>query len=108
MTWSVGEYLYGKEIWQGFKLQGQPPEPIGVFENQPAPSTVNLKTVWVAFIALSIFLLGLMAFTDMVASKDQVFTASYRLAPGPAKGEASFVTNVFELKAETLTSKSKP
>ena len=97
-TWSVGEYIYPQEIWKAFNLPGQPPEPVGIFENQPAPSTVNLKTVWVAFIALSIFLLGLMAFTDMVASKDQVFTASYRLAPGPAKGEPSFVTDVFELK----------
>jgi len=97
-TWSIGEYTYGKEIWKAFNLPGQPPEPVGIFENQPAPSTVNLKTVWVAFIALSIFLLGLMAFTDMVASKDQVFTASYRLAPGPAKGEPSFVTDVFELR----------
>src|SRR5277367_6187131 len=43
VTWSVGEYLYGKEIWQAFKLQGQPPEPIGVFENQPSPNTINLK-----------------------------------------------------------------
>jgi hypothetical protein len=97
-TWSVGEYIYPQEIWKAFNLPGQPPEPVGIFENQPAPSTVNLKTVWVAFIALSIFLLGLMAFTDMVASKDQVFTASYRLAPGPVKGEPSFVTDVFELK----------
>ena len=97
-TWSVGEYIYPQEIWKAFNLPGQPPEPVGIFENQPAPSTVNLKTVWVAFIALSIFLLGLMAFTDMVASKDQVFTASYRLAPGPAKGEPSFVTDVFELR----------
>jgi hypothetical protein len=97
-TWSVGEYIYPQEIWKAFNLPGQPPEPVGIFENQPAPSTVNLKTVWAAFIALSIFLLGLMAFTDMVASKDQVFTASYRLAPGPVKGEPSFVTDVFELK----------
>ena len=97
-TWSVGEYIYPQEIWKAFNLPGQPPVPVGIFENQPAPSTVNLKTVWAAFIALSIFLLGLMAFTDMVASKDQVFTASYRLAPGPAKGEASFVTDIFELK----------
>lgn len=97
-TWSVGEYIYPQEIWKAFHLPGQPPEPVGIFENQPAPSTVSLKTVWVAFIALSIFLLGLMAFTDMVASKDRVFTASYRLAPGPVKGEPSFVTDVFELK----------
>jgi Domain of unknown function (DUF4178) len=100
-TWSIGEYTYGKEIWAAFHLPGQPPEPIGVFENQPAPSTVSVKRVWAAFLALTIFLLGLMAFNDMVASKDLVFSSTYQLPSGAPKGEASFVTDVFELKGRT-------
>jgi len=100
-TWSVGEYIYPKEIWTAFYLPGQPPEPIGVFENQPAPSTVSVKRVWAAFLALTIFLLGLMAFNDLVASKDLVFSSTYQLPSGPPKGEASFVTDVFELKGHT-------
>jgi hypothetical protein len=100
-TWSVGEYIYPKEIWAAFHLPGQPPEPIGVFENQPAPSTVSVKRVWAAFLALTIFLLGLMAFNDMVASKDLVFSSTYQLPSGAPKGEASFVTDVFELKGRT-------
>jgi hypothetical protein len=100
-TWSIGEYTYGKDIWKAFHLPGQPPEPIGVFENQPAPSTVSVKRVWAAFLALTIFLLGLMAFNDMVASKDLVFSSTYQLPSGAPKGEASFVTDVFELKGRT-------
>jgi hypothetical protein len=100
-TWSVGEYTYPQEIWKAFNLSGQPPEPVGVFENQPAPATVSLKQAWLAFLLLTAFLLGLMAFNDMVASKDPVFSANYQLAPGAPKGEASFVTDVFELKGRT-------
>ncbi len=100
-TWSVGEYTYPQEIWKAFNLPGKPPEPIGVFENQPAPATVSVKQVWAAFLALTIFLLGLMAFNDMVASKEPVFTSAYQLNPGAPKGEASFVTDVFELKGRT-------
>jgi hypothetical protein len=100
-TWSVGEYRYPQEIWKAFNLKGQPPEPVGVFENQPAPATVSVKQAWLAFLLLTVFLLGLMAFNDMVASKDPVFNGSYRLASGPAKGEASFVTDVFELKGRS-------
>ncbi|MGA2430935.1 MAG: DUF4178 domain-containing protein [Candidatus Acidiferrum sp.] len=100
-TWSVGEYTYPQEIWKAFNLPGQPPEPIGVFENQPAPATVSVKQMWLAFLVMAIFLIGLMAFNDMIASKDPVFDAAYELAPGPPKGETSFVTDVFELKGRT-------
>ena len=98
VTWSVGEYLYGKEIWESFKLQGQPPEPVGVFENQPAPSKVNLKQVWGTFLVLCVCLLGLLLMEDVFSSNKEVFTATYQLASGAPKGEASFVTDVFELK----------
>jgi hypothetical protein len=98
VTWSVGEYLYGKEIWDAFKLQGQPPEPIGVFENQPSPNTVNLKQIWVTFLLLCACLLGLLIMSALFESDKQVFNATYHLGSGAPKGEASFVTDVFELK----------
>jgi hypothetical protein len=100
-TWSVGEYLYPKEIWASFRLPGQPPEPIGVFENQPAQATVSVKQVWTPFLLLAIFLLGLMVFNEIAASKDPVFNRAYQLTSGAPKGEASFVTDVFELKGRT-------
>jgi Domain of unknown function (DUF4178) len=100
-TWSVGEYIYPQEIWKAFNLPGRPPEPIGVFENQPAPATVSAKQVWAAFLALAVILLGLMAFNDLVASKDPVFNGAYQLHTGEPKGEASFVTDIFALKGRT-------
>jgi hypothetical protein len=96
-TWSFGEYTDPQEIWKSFNLPGRPPEPVGVFENQPAPPTVKVKQVWMPFLILTIFLLGLMAFNEIVASKGPVFSGSYQLSTGWPKGEASFVTDVFEL-----------
>jgi len=100
-SWSLGEYTYGNEIWKAFNLPGQAPQPVGVFENQPAPTTINLKQVWMTFIMLAVFLVGLMAVMDIASSKEAVYSASYQLPPGPQKGEASFVTDVFELKGRT-------
>jgi hypothetical protein len=97
-TWSFGEYTDPLEIWKSFNLPGRPPEPVGVFENQPAPSTVKVKQVWMPFLILTLFLLGLMACNEIVASKDPIFSASYQLSSGAPKGEASFVTDVFELQ----------
>jgi len=98
VTGSIGEYIYGKEIWQAFKLQGQPPEPIGVFENQPATNTVSLKQVWGTFFLLCACLLGLLIMSDLFSSNKVVFSATYQLGSGAPKGEASFVTDIFELK----------
>jgi hypothetical protein len=100
-TWSVGEYTYPQEIWKAFNLPGRPPEPIGVFENQPAPSSVKVKQAWMPFLILTIFLIGLMAFNEIAASNDPVFNATYQLLAGAPKGEASFVTDVFDLKGRT-------
>ncbi|HEY1925288.1 MAG TPA: DUF4178 domain-containing protein [Candidatus Acidoferrum sp.] len=101
VTWSIGEYIYGKEIWDSFKLPGKPPVPIGVFENQPAPNTVNLKQIWVVFLLLCVFLVGLMTMSEILASRAPVYDSTYQLGAGAPKGEASFVTDVFELKGRT-------
>ena len=36
-TWSLGTYTSGESLWKAFGLSGSPPEPIGVFANQPNP-----------------------------------------------------------------------
>src|SRR5580692_11014053 len=51
VTWSIGEYMYGREIWDSFKLPGSPPEAVGVYENQPSPVTINVTSIWLAFAA---------------------------------------------------------
>jgi len=53
VTWSIGEYMYGREIWDSFKLPGDPPQSVGgVYENQPSTVATNVTGVWVAFAGL--------------------------------------------------------
>jgi hypothetical protein len=101
VTWSVGEYMYGADIWKCFNLPGGPPEAVGVYENQPSPVSENVKGIWAAFLALAIFLLMLMAGFDLLSNKGTAFESTYRLNAGEPKGEASFVSDVFDLQGRT-------
>ncbi len=103
VTWSIGEYMYGREIWDAFKQSGAPPEAMGVYENQPSPVSTNLTGMWVAFGAFAVFLLALMAGFDMRAKKEPVLHETYQYNRAVSKGEASFVTDVFELTGHTST-----
>jgi hypothetical protein len=101
VTWSVGEYMYGADIWKSFNLPGGPPEAVGVYENQPSPVSENVKGIWAAFLAFAVFLLMLMAGFDLLANKGTAFESTYRLNAGEPKAEASFVTDVFDLQGRT-------
>jgi len=103
VTWSIGEYMYGREIWDAFRLPGTPPEAMGVYENQPSPVTTNVTGMWVAFAAFAMLLLALMAGFDMRANKKPVFGQTYRYNRADSKAETSFVTDVFELTGRTST-----
>jgi Domain of unknown function (DUF4178) len=97
VTWSIGEYMYGREIWDTFQLPGNPPEAMGVYENQPSPVTINVAGVWATFAAFAVFLLVLMAAFDMRARKEPVFQQTYYYNRADAKGEPSFVSDEFTL-----------
>ena len=101
VTWSIGEYMYGREIWEIFKLPGSPPEAMGVYENQPSPVATNVRDIWMAFAAFAVFLLMLIAGFDMLAKKEPVFSETYRFNRADARVEQSFVTDVFELTGRT-------
>jgi hypothetical protein len=101
VTWSLGEYTYGADIWKAFNLPGTPPEPVGVYENQPSPVHENVKAIWAAFLAFAIFLFIMMAGFDLTSNKGVVFDHSYRFESGEPKGEASFVTDIFDLEGRT-------
>ena len=103
VTWSIGEYMYGREVWDAFKLSGAPPEPAGVYENQPSPVAANVTGIWVAFAAFAVFLLVLMAGFDMRAKKEPVLHETYQYNRAESKGETSFVTDVFELAGHPST-----
>lgn len=101
VTWSLGEYTYGADIWKAFNLPGSPPEPVGVYENQPSPVSDKVKAIWAAFLAFAIFLFVLMAVFDFTSNKGTVFESTYRLDSGEPKGEASFVSDEFSLEGRT-------
>lgn len=100
VTWSMGEYVAGRDIWKAFKLQGDPPVPIGVYENQPSPLSANVKMVWGLTAAFLVLLVALLVGFYSTAHDEQVFAQSYEFNTN-VKSEASFVTDVFELKGHT-------
>ncbi|MBV9180181.1 MAG: DUF4178 domain-containing protein [Acidobacteria bacterium] len=100
ITWSLGEYMTGRDIWQAFKLSGQPPTPIGVYENQPSPMSANVKVVWSMVGLFLLLLVALLAASYFTARNEQVFEQSYQFNSS-VRGEASFVTEGFELKGHT-------
>jgi Domain of unknown function (DUF4178) len=97
VTWSIGEYMYGREIWECFKLPGTPPEPMGVFANQPSPVTTNVTGIWVTFAAFAVLLLLLIAAFDMRAKKEPVLLQTYQFNRVDPKSEPSFVSDEFTL-----------
>jgi hypothetical protein len=99
-TWSLGEYITGRQVWEAFQLPGAPPAVVGVYENQPSPYGGNLKEVWLVCALLLAALVGVALFFSTFARNEDVFSGSYHFAPG-AGGEPSFVTDYFELKGRT-------
>jgi len=100
VTWSMGEYMTGADIWKAFGLPGSAPSPIGVYENQPSPVSRNMNTIWMAFAVLAIVLVGMLLAFSMFARNEHVFDNNYALDTN-VRGESSFVTEVFEIKGHT-------
>ncbi|MBV9339874.1 MAG: DUF4178 domain-containing protein, partial [Acidobacteria bacterium] len=97
VTWSLGEYLSGHDVWKAFKLPGHPPAPIGVYENQPSPLKAQVKKIWTMSAGFLVALIALGALFYATARNEQVFERAYSFDTA-TKGEASFVTDMFELK----------
>ena len=100
ITWSLGEYIAGRDLWRAFKLPGEPPAPVGIYENQPSPLSGSVKAVWSMVGLFLILLIVLFATVYSIARNEQVFEQSYQFN-SDVKGEASFVTDAFELKGHT-------
>jgi hypothetical protein len=100
VTWSMGEYISGHDIWKAFGLQGEPPERIGVYENQPSPLSEDTNAIWVAFGGFMLVLVVMMILFWSFARSEQVVEGNYAFNTNE-RGEASFVTDVFQLKGHT-------
>jgi hypothetical protein len=100
VSWSMGEYVAGRDIWKAFKLQGEPPVPIGVYENQPSPLSASTKTVWGLVLFFLVIMVALMVGINMLARNEEAFEQTFEFNTN-AHGEPSFVTDPFELKGRT-------
>jgi hypothetical protein len=98
-TWTLGEYVRGADIWKAFGLQGLPPAPLGVYENQPSQLRVSASRTWFAFAGLATAMFVIFTLNQLFSQREQVFEESYRFSPSST--EASFVTPEFELKGRT-------
>jgi hypothetical protein len=100
ITWSMGEYVSGRDIWKAFRLPGDPPASIGVYENQPSPLSAEVKMVWTLAAAFLVLLVALMVAVFFIARDEQIFSQSYTFNTN-VRGEPSFVSDEFELKGRT-------
>jgi hypothetical protein len=95
-TWSLGEYLTGKQVWESFKLPGSPPQAIGVYENQPSPFRGKIMGLWAACLVLLVGLAVMAIFGAVLSTHQEVFAQDYVYSQ-QAPGEHSFVTEAFDL-----------
>jgi hypothetical protein len=100
ITWSMGEYIYGRDLWKAFGLKGDPPQRIGVYENQPSPLSAAATKIWVAFAGFALVLLLMLIGFAVTARNEQVMYGTYQFNTN-SRGEASFVTDVFEVNGHT-------
>ncbi len=102
VTWSLGEYMTGADIWKAFAMEGNPPQASGVYANQPSPVSASTARLWKVFALFVAALFLLMVAIGIIARNEEVFTGNYRFnSNAPPNMDASFVTDIFELKGHT-------
>ncbi len=97
VTWSQGEYIPGAEIWKAFNLAGAPPQPQGLYLNQPSPYAGKVWGIWKMFFLMELLLLVLMIAFGAVSKREVVLEETRQYSPLD-KSEPSYVTAPFEFK----------
>jgi len=100
VTWSLGEYWTGDQIWKAFNLPGKPDPASGVFANQPSPYAGKARSAWSTWVWLMVALVGLLFWFEIASAQREVFRQHYSFTSG-TRVEPSFVTPVFELGGRT-------
>ena len=100
VVWSQGEYVPGKQIWEAFRLKGDPPAPVGIYANQPSPYGGKAASAWSVFFKLVLALIVVAVITGLMHRREQVFSQHYSFTT-QARGENSFVTPLFDIKGRT-------
>jgi hypothetical protein len=101
MTWSIGEYIQGRDIWKAFGLRGSPPDAVGVYENQPSPVSGSLNSVLVLFAVFAALLVAIGFLFLSLHRNEQVLMNTYFFGQQRAGTEPSFITRQFDLDGRT-------
>ena len=96
VTWSLGQYMTGAEIWQAFRLSGLPPPAYGVFANQPSPYGGSVGSSWRTWLWLNVALAAMVLLFMIAAPGRVAFSDHYSYAQS-ATGTGAFVTPAFQL-----------
>lgn len=96
VTWSLGQYMTGAEVWHAFRLLGSPPTVYGVFANQPTPYGGSVGSSWRTWLWLNVALAA-MVFLFMIISPGRVAFSDHYSYAQSATGRAAFVTPSFQL-----------
>jgi hypothetical protein len=99
-TWTLGEYVYGADIWKAFNLVGLAPTPVGVYENQPSELRASAGQIWFTFAGLFTAIFVMFTANQIFSQQKQAFQAAYLFSPSSAT-EPSFVTPEFALTGRT-------
>jgi hypothetical protein len=98
VTWSHGEYVAGQEIWTRFGLKTAPPAVSGAYANEPSPYDGAVAGIWRTFLALAGLLAASYLLFSLFMGNEEAFKKQLTFDPANNRGEASFVTPIFELK----------
>lgn len=97
ITWSLGQYMTGAQVWQAFQLQGYPPPAYGIFANQPSPYGGKVGSSWRTWLWLNVALAAMMFLFMILEPGHEVFSNHYAYSQG-ARAESAFVTPTFQLQ----------
>jgi hypothetical protein len=96
VTWSLGQYMTGAEVWQAFRPPGSAPPAYGVFANQPSPYGESAGSAWRTWLWLNVGLAA-MVFLFLILSPGRVAFSDHYSYAQAASGNAAFVTPPFQL-----------
>ncbi|MEP7309180.1 MAG: DUF4178 domain-containing protein [Acidobacteriota bacterium] len=96
VTWSLGVYAKGKDIWSGLSMPGQPPVVEGVFADQPSPYQGVSGRMW-RQAALLMALAAIVWIAHLFTARQQQAFRQALVYNPPSTQDASLVTPVFEL-----------
>ena len=96
VTWSLGQYVTGNQVWTSLSLPGKPPAAEGIFANQPSPFQGSTRSMWRTAAQLVALATLLWLAHLATARSKQAFAQNYEFDSRTTQ-EATLVTPVFEL-----------